>query len=55
MLAPISYVRLVFAAGFGIALFDEVPDWGLGVGAALIIGSAVYITRREARLEKRAP
>jgi len=55
VLAPISYVRLVFAAGFGIALFDEVPDWGLGVGAALIIGSAVYITRREARLEKQAP
>jgi drug/metabolite transporter (DMT)-like permease len=54
-LAPISYVRLVFAAGFGIFLFNEVPDWGLGVGAALIIGSAIYITRREAQLAGAQP
>lgn len=51
-LAPISYVRLIFATGFGILLFDEVPDWGLGLGAALIIGSAIYITRREAQLAR---
>jgi drug/metabolite transporter (DMT)-like permease len=51
-LAPISYTRLVFAAGFGIALFGEVPDVWLGVGTALILGSALYITRREAKLAK---
>lgn len=54
-LAPISYVRLVFAAGFGIVLFDEMPDWGLAVGASLIIGSAIYITRREAQLARVQP
>jgi len=53
-LAPISYVRLIFAAGFGIALFNEGLDWGLGLGAALIIGSAIYITRREAQVARAA-
>ncbi len=58
LLAPISYVRLVFAAGFGVALFGEVPDIWLGLGAIVIIGSALYITRRETRLARersRAP
>jgi len=54
VLAPVSYVRLVFAAGFGIALFGEAPDAWLAAGAALIIGSALYITRREARLARGA-
>jgi drug/metabolite transporter (DMT)-like permease len=54
VLAPISYVRLLFAASFGVALFGEVPDWGLGVGGVLIIGSTLYITRREARLAREA-
>jgi drug/metabolite transporter (DMT)-like permease len=53
-LAPISYTRLVFAAGFGIALFGEVPDVWLGIGSALILGSALYITRREAKLARAA-
>lgn len=58
LLAPITYVRLVFAAGFGLALFGEVPDIWLGLGAAVIVASTLYITRREARLARqrsRAP
>lgn len=51
--APVSYVRLIFAAGAGVLLFGEVPDIWLAVGAALIIGSAVYITRREAQVATR--
>ncbi|OYW08256.1 DMT family transporter [Falsiroseomonas selenitidurans] len=53
VLAPISYVRLVFAAGFGVALFGEVPDAWLAAGAVLIVGSAIYITRREAAVARR--
>jgi drug/metabolite transporter (DMT)-like permease len=49
LLAPIGYVRLIFAAGIGALAFGEMPDWGLGVGAALIVGSALYISRSEAR------
>ena len=45
-LAPISYTRLVFAAAFGLVLFAELPDAWLGLGTALILGSAVYVTRR---------
>ncbi len=44
-IAPLSYVRLVFAAGAGVLLFQEVPDIWLALGAALIIGSAIYVTR----------
>ncbi|MGX9962663.1 DMT family transporter [Roseomonas sp. F4] len=53
VIAPISYIRLIFAAGTGVLLFREVPDIWLGIGAALIVGSAIYITRREARLGRR--
>ena len=52
VIAPVSYIRLLFAAGFGIVLFDEVPDLWLGLGALLIVGSTLYITRREARLAR---
>nr|WP_246602563.1 DMT family transporter [Falsiroseomonas tokyonensis] len=53
VVAPISYVRLVFAAATGVLLFEEVPDAWLGLGAALIVGSALYITRREAQVAQR--
>jgi drug/metabolite transporter (DMT)-like permease len=53
VVAPISYVRLLFAAAFGIVLFSEVPDAWLGVGAVLIVGSALYITQREAKVAAR--
>jgi drug/metabolite transporter (DMT)-like permease len=53
VVAPLSYVRLIFAAGFGMVLFGEVPDLWLALGAALIVGSALYITRREALVARR--
>jgi hypothetical protein len=34
-------------------LFGELPDAWLGVGAALIVGSALYITHREAKVARR--
>jgi drug/metabolite transporter (DMT)-like permease len=45
-IAPISYVRLVFAAGFGVVLFNELPDGWLALGAALIVGSASAVVTR---------
>jgi drug/metabolite transporter (DMT)-like permease len=54
LIAPISYARLLFATIFGVALFAELPDIWVGVGAALIIGSTLYITRREARRARAA-
>lgn len=48
-LAPISYTRLIFAVGTGLVLFREWPDAWMGAGTLLILGSALYITRRGAR------
>ncbi len=46
---PIEYVRLIYAALFGYFLFSEIPSIWTGVGAALIVASAIYIARDEAR------
>lgn len=53
VIAPLSYVRLVFATVAGVLMFDERPDWWTAAGSALIVGSAIYITRREASLARR--
>ena len=47
VLAAVYYAALI-----GFFVFAEVPDIWTWTGAAIIIGSAVYIARREAR---RAP
>ncbi len=54
-LAPIDYTRLIFAAVAGFVFFATVPDVWTWVGSAVIIGSTLYITRREAQLGKTAP
>lgn len=48
VVGPVEYFRLMFAALLGYAVFLEVPGPGTWIGAAIIIGSAVYITRHEA-------
>jgi drug/metabolite transporter (DMT)-like permease len=52
VVAPFDYVQLVFAALFGFVVFGESPDFWTWIGAAVIIGSAFYIARREAYLHK---
>jgi drug/metabolite transporter (DMT)-like permease len=52
VIAPLSYVRLLFATAAGIVLFGERPDWWTAAGSALIVGSAIYITRREAAVAR---
>ena len=47
-IAPLDFVRLLFAAGIGFIWFSEVPDIWTALGAMVITGSAVYIARREA-------
>ncbi|MBR0670801.1 DMT family transporter [Roseomonas soli] len=48
-LAPFQYLRLVVVAGFGWAIFHEVPDGWTWAGAAVILAGAVVITVAEAR------
>ena len=54
-IAPLDFVRLLFAAGIGFIWFSEVPDIWSAVGAVVIAGSAVYIARREALAARRQP
>lgn len=55
VMAPIDYTRLVFAIVLGYALFREVPNGVTMAGAAVIIGSTLYISWREAQLGKSEP
>jgi len=49
-----DFLRLPFVAALAYVMFGEVVDFWTWAGAALIIGSALYIARREAVLAKRA-
>jgi len=47
VLAPFEYTALVGAAVAGYVFWDEVPDRWVVTGAAIIIGSGIYIVYRE--------
>jgi drug/metabolite transporter (DMT)-like permease len=50
--APFDFLRLLFAALIGVALFSEYPDlWTIG-GAVIVVASTLYIAQREARLKR---
>lgn len=44
--APFDYARLLVATSLGFLLFDEVPDLWTAAGAAVIVGSTLYIASR---------
>ncbi len=52
-MAPFDYTRLLFAAFAGFMVFSEVPDQWTILGAAIIVGSTLYIAQREAQLGKK--
>lgn len=47
--APVWYVRLIWAAILGYLLFAEVPATATWTGAAMIIGAGIYLSRLEVR------
>ena len=49
VIAPFNYVQLLGATAFGFVLFGDLPDAWTWVGAALIVGSGLYIIQRERR------
>ena len=53
--APFDYTRLIFAAIMGYVLFADIPGLPTVAGAALIVGSTLYIARREARMRHAGP
>lgn len=53
IVAPLDFLRLPFTALTGFLFFGEGTVIWTWVGAAIIFGSATYITRREARAVRR--
>ena len=47
VLAPFSYIQLVWVTLLGYLVFGEVPDAVTFIGAAIIIASGVYTAHRE--------
>ncbi len=46
--APLNYVRLVWAIGIGFVVFGNVPGAATLVGGAIIVASGLYVVLREA-------
>ncbi|MBW7921594.1 MAG: DMT family transporter [Rubellimicrobium sp.] len=49
VVAPMQYSQIIWAAVFGLLIFNETPDGGTALGAAVIIASGLYIVLREGR------
>lgn len=49
---PFDFSKMPIAAAIGYVAFDERPDLWTWAGAALIVGAATYIARREAQLAR---
>ncbi|TDR87188.1 DMT family transporter [Enterovirga rhinocerotis] len=47
LLAPFTYVQLIWATALGYLVFGNLPDGWTGIGAAIIIASGVYTAHRE--------
>lgn len=51
--AVVEYVRLIYAVAIGFFVFGNWPDRTVFIGAAIIIGAAIYTILREARIGKK--
>ena len=49
LIAPFMYTSMVWATLFGFLIFGAIPDLAVVIGASLVIGSGIYIFRREVR------
>jgi S-adenosylmethionine uptake transporter len=49
IVAPMQYSQMIWAAIYGLVLFNEVPDRLTLVGAGVIMASGLYIVLRESR------
>lgn len=51
--AVVEYVRLIYAVAIGFFVFGNWPDKTVFIGAAIIIGAAIYTILRESRIGKK--
>lgn len=45
--APFEYVAMLFSVMWGVLIWGEIPTWATWLGAALTIGSGLYLLYRE--------
>jgi drug/metabolite transporter (DMT)-like permease len=45
-LGPYEYTTFIWAVGFGVLLFDEVPRWSTLLGGAIVIAAGLYDLQR---------
>ena len=55
IVAPFTYVGLIFAVLFGYVIFGEVPDAMTFLGALVIVGSGLYVWHRERHRNSELP
>ena len=47
LIAPFEYSALLVAAIFGFAIWGQIPDQFVWMGAAIVVASGLYILHRE--------
>jgi drug/metabolite transporter (DMT)-like permease len=52
VVAPFAYLGIVFAAGWGIVLYDQWPDRWTVIGALVIVGAGLYVWHRETKVPR---
>ena len=52
--APLNYVRLVWAIGIGYAVFGDLPGTATLIGGTIIVASGLYVVWRETGSARRA-
>ena len=55
VVAPMQYSQIVWATAYGALFFGETPDAFTALGAAIVVGSGLYILFREGRVSQHAP
>lgn len=51
VLAPFTYVALIFSAIWGVVFFNNYPDGPVYIGALVIVGAGLYVWHRETRVK----
>lgn len=54
ILAPFQYLEILGATILGVLVFNDLPDATTAVGIAVIVGSGLYVFRREQLVARRA-
>ncbi len=55
LIAPVRYTALIWATLLGYLIWNQLPDVWVLLGAAVIVGSGLYMVRAESRLKPGMP